>query len=81
MEDPPSGVQLGLKIFTFPEKAVPDMKKWVPRQALEKGVYLEGVKTLKMITLPALLLVFMWPGAPKKDPKSKRKWTRIAPRA
>ena len=52
------GSKLGLKIFTFPEKAAPDMKKWVPRQALEKAVYLEGVKTLKMMTLTALLLVF-----------------------
>ena len=30
------GSKLGLKIFIFAEKALPDMNKWVPRQALEK---------------------------------------------
>ena len=41
--------KLGFKILTFPEKAEPDMmKKWVPRQALEKGSYLEGFKPYKL---------------------------------
>ena len=31
-----AGSKLGFKIFIFAEKASPDMKKWVPRQALEK---------------------------------------------
>ena len=50
--------KLELKICTFPEKAARDMKKWVPRQGLEKGSCLEGVKTLKMMTLISFAAVF-----------------------
>ena len=49
------------------------MKKWVPRQALEKGVYLEGVKTLKMITLTALLPVFYVAPCSQKGPQIEEK--------
>ena len=52
------GSKLGLKIVTFPEKAATNMKKWAPRQGLEKGSCLEGVKTLKVMTLTALWAVF-----------------------
>ena len=41
------GSKLGLKILTFPEKAAPGMKKWVPRQALEKRSCLERGQNLK----------------------------------
>ena len=34
------------------------MKKWAPRQGLEKGSCLEGVKTLKVMTFTALRAVF-----------------------
>ena len=63
------GSKLGLKILTFLEKAVPDMKKWVPRQALEKRSCLEGVKTLKVRTLIQLSAVFQVPG-PSKSSKN-----------
>ena len=52
------GSKLDIKIFTFPEKAAQDMKKWVPRQALEKRSCLEAVKTLKVMTLIPLSAVF-----------------------
>ena len=58
MEDPRSGVQVGTQNLTFPEKAATNMKKWASRQGLEKGSCLEGVKTLKVITLTALWGVF-----------------------
>ena len=58
MEDPRFGSKLGLKIVTFPEKAATNMKKWAPRQGLEKGSCLEGVKTLKVMTITALWAVF-----------------------
>ena len=58
MEDLAPGPKLGLRIVTFPEKATTNMKKWAPRQGLEKGSCLEGVKTLKVMTITALWAVF-----------------------
>ena len=52
------GPKLGPKIFTFPEKAAPHMKKWAPKQSLEKGSCLEGVKTLKVMAITTLWAVF-----------------------
>ena len=52
------GSKLGLKIVTFPEKAATNMNKWAPRQGLEKGSCLEGVKTLKVTTFTQLSAVF-----------------------
>ena len=52
------GSKLGLKIVTFLEKAVPNTKKWAPREGMEKGSSLEGVKTLKVMTFTALWAVF-----------------------
>ena len=59
MEDPRSGVQVGTQNRHFSEKAVPNTKKMAPREGLEKGSSLEGVKTLKVMTLTALWAVFL----------------------
>jgi hypothetical protein len=53
-----SGSKLGLKIVTFPKKAATNMKKWAPRQGLQNRPCLEGVKSLKVMTLTALWAVF-----------------------
>ena len=58
MEDPRSGVQVGTQNHTFPEKAATNMKTWAPRQGPEKSSCLEGVKTLKVMTITALWSVF-----------------------
>merc|ERR1711966_482065 len=66
------GSKLGLKIVTFPEKAATNIKKWAPRQGLEKGSCLEGVKTLKVMTITALEAVFLGgPGLPKRSPNRR----------
>ena len=49
------------------------MKKWVPRQALEKEVYLEGVEALKVMTLTILLLVFYVARGSQKDAQIEEK--------
>ena len=73
MEDPRSGVQVGIQNLHFPEKAAPDMKKWLPRQALEKGSCLEGVKTLKMMTLTSFSVVFKNARGSQKGPQIRNR--------
>ena len=57
MEDPRFGVQVGTQNRHFSGKAATNMKKWAPRQGLEKRSCLEGVKTSKVMTLTALSAV------------------------
>ena len=58
MEDPRSGVQVGTQNRHFPGKAVTNIKKLAPRQGLGKGSCLEGVKTLKVMTVTPLFAFF-----------------------
>ena len=60
MEDPRSGVQVGTQNRNFSEEKKNNKheKEWAPRQGLEKGSCLEGVKTLKVMTLTTLWAVF-----------------------
>ena len=59
MEDPRFGGQAGIQNrHLFEKKTVTDMEKWAPRKGLEKGSCLEGVKTLKVMTITALSVVF-----------------------
>ena len=59
MEDPRFGVQVGTQNRHFSgKKAATNMNKLAPRQGLEKGSCLEGVKTLKVMTITSLWAVF-----------------------